>query len=141
MKYFEQIYQECTEINKRLENYFPSSDIYFFSAAIEEIIYVIDKNVLIFGYYKERFETENLMYLKGLRVKFFGTQNRYPVSQLLSFFDNNCLFYENNTYFDYKSMDVLLEEYIKLLNYIYPERCNDWEIKYKNYRDKMNPWQ
>jgi hypothetical protein len=136
MKNFE---LECLKINQKLDEKFPNKKNSLISASFEAIIYSIENNRLLFLYPPTRYEPKEVMVLKGLKIRLDADCKReYPVSQLLSFMENDCKYYVN----DYKieTIGTLLERYEKLLLFIDSGQFENWENEYRSYIEKKYPW-
>lgn len=134
MNYFNMIYDECVRINSAIERRYTT--FYFLESSLHQIVYQNEGDTLTFGYYPERYECGKTMDLKGLMISTRNMSMAYSVVHIVSFFKNNCAFFEeDNTKY---CIDTLLDYYdFFRLN---AKKNVDWEAKLQTYLDKTYPW-
>lgn len=135
MKYFDLINNECVRINNALDK--EALVFYFINGSQNEISYGFNLGILSFIYSPERYEWGKVMVLKGLMVKLNkGEQIEYPVSEVLSFLQNDCQ--KINSSYSILSIAENLEEFYLFLE-LYP-KYPKWEVEYKQYLKSIYPW-
>lgn len=137
MQYFDLIFEECKKLNEILNNAFKNNELFFIDANIAEITYGLDKDAIVFCYYPERYEYGKIMLLKDVALRLsYDKQRQYSISQLYSFFQNNCKFYEESNKF------ITTEEYMDLIqSVIQTLNLNkiEWEEKFILYKKSITP--
>lgn len=79
------------------------------------------------------------MLFKGISIRFdFDVKREYPVTQLYSFFKNNCKYFDedNNNQTIEQNLDVL----VNLLKLINLAESNRWENEYLEYLKSKYPY-
>ena len=90
MQYFDLIFNECKKLNELLTDKFINNELFFIDANISEVSYGLNKNLVIFCYYPERYEYGKIMNLKGVNIRIdYDKERQYSVSELNSFFKNH----------------------------------------------------
>ncbi len=136
MKYFDLIIDECKRINEVLIK--QNDDFYFANASQSRITYGFNLGLLIFRYDPERYEYGSVMVLKGLHIKFnHDTEKEYPVSEALSFLQNNCKEFKTSP--DTLSLEEHLKEFNSFINLV--PKYENWNELYKKHLKSIDPWE
>ena len=132
MQYFDLIFDECKKLNVALEDTFEHQNLFFISADISEIIVGLGNNAIVFGYYPERYEYGQIMFLKGISIRMgFNKERQYSVSELDSFIKNN--FKAPDMSYPLKTLEEQLNSLATLLEFIAVNKVN-WEEKFVAYK-------
>ena len=131
MKNFDLISNECLQLNELIATNFPGVDSFFISSSFHEIVYVIANDEVIFKYNSERYDGNDTMNLKGVSIRLNQETDRtYPLSQVLSFFDNNC-----EKYVDSYDIYTHAETIQRIKSFFELTKVNDeWESKFNAYK-------